>query len=198
VAGVSVTFGDATAPNAPIFNVSNYNGTQSVTVQVPVETPVGDDVPVTITGVTGSTTVTANILQAALGVFDTGDALDDGRRMALVIRADGSVVSAANPIAPGETGRAFVTGLIPPEGLTTNAQLPIDSDIEITTPVIVGINNAGAPVLSVKYARNLVGVWEVQFQVRANTPSGTNIPFVVAIPINGKLVYSQASDIAIQ
>jgi len=205
VANVSVTFATATdptasgAPNAPIFNVSNYNGQESVSVEVPLDALVGDSVPVTITvGGVSTSDVTATILQAAPGVFDMGFPGDDGLRAAVVLREDGSVVSPSNPLPRGETGRAYVTGLIPPAGLTTNAQLPIDSDIEITTPVIVGVNNAGTKLISVKYARNLVGVWEVQFQVRPTSKTGSNLPFAIGIPITGGTAYSQASDIAIQ
>ncbi len=202
VAGVSLTFAtaaDPTAsgpPNAPIFNVSNYNGQESVSVEVPLDAVTG---PVTITvGGVSTTDVTATILQAAPGVFDMGLPGTDGLRTALILRPDGSVVSPTNALARGETGRAYVTGLIPPAGLTTNAQLPIDTDIEITTPVIVGVNNAGTKVISVKYARNLVGVWEVQFQVHSNSKTGSNLPFAVAVPTDAGNAYSQTSDIAIQ
>jgi len=205
VANVSVTFAtaaDPTAsgpPNAPIFNVSNYNGQESVSVEVPLEATIGPNMPVTITvGGVSTSGVTATILQAAPGVFDMGLPGTDGLRAAVVLRPDGSVVSPANPLARGETGRAYVTGLIPPAGLTTNAQLPIDSDIEITTPVIVGVNNSGTKLIAVKYARNLVGVWEVQFQVHANSKTGPNLPFSVGVPIPGGHAYSQSSDIAIQ
>jgi uncharacterized protein (TIGR03437 family) len=206
VAGVSVTFAtntDPTAaspnPNAPIFNVSNYNGQESVSVQVPLEASVGQNVPVTITAGGASASVSATILEASPGIFDTGDVNPEtGRRAAVVLRPDGSVVSPANPIQRGETGRAFVTGLIPPPGLTTNAQLPIDSDIVITTPVIVGVNNAGVKVDSVKYAANLVGVWELKFEVPSDTATGDHVPFVIAVPVTGGKAFSQTSDLAIQ
>ena len=207
VAGVSLTFATeadpaATSgvPNAPIFNVSNYNGQESVSVQVPVEALVGASVPVTITVAGVSTTgVTATILQTAPGVFDMGLAGTDGLRTALILRPDGSVVSPLNALARGEIGRAYITGLIPPAGLTTDAQLPIDTDILFTSPLIVGVNNAGVPISSVKYARNLVGVWEVQFEVPAKSKTGPNLPFAVGVPLaGGGHAYSQTSDIAIQ
>ena len=206
VAGVSLTFAtaaDPTAtsgvPNAPIYNVSNYNGQESVSVEVPLEALTGANVPVTITvGGASTTDVTATILQTSPGVFDTGLAGADGLRAAVILRPDGSVVSPANALARGEIGRAYVTGLIPPAGLTTNAQLPIDTDIVITTPVIVGVNNAGVKVISVKYARNLVGVWEVQFEVPSNAKTGSNLHFAIGVPITGGHAYSQTSDIAIQ
>jgi hypothetical protein len=64
--------------------------------------------------------------------------------------------------------------------------------------VIVGVNNAGVKVISVKYARNLVGVWEVQFEVPSNAKTGSNLPFAIGVPITGGHAYSQTSDIAIQ
>jgi uncharacterized protein (TIGR03437 family) len=194
IAGVSVMFGSTPAP---IYDVVNYNGAQSVTVEVPLEAQVGTEA-VTVTANGANTVVNATVSQAAPGIFETGNVGPDGLRMAVVVRPDGSVVGPNNAIARGEIGRAYVTGLVPPAGLATDGLSPIDSDIEITTPVIVGVNNAGVHVPSVTYARNLVGVWEVQFQVPANTTPGARVPFVVAVPVSGKLVFSQGSTIPVQ
>ncbi|HXJ38597.1 MAG TPA: hypothetical protein VNH18_04920, partial [Bryobacteraceae bacterium] len=142
--------------------------------------------------------VNATILEAAPGFFEYGDVGPDGRRLAVVLRPDGSVVSADNPILRGEIGRAFVTGLIAPAGLTTDALSPIDSDIEITSGVVTGINNRGVPTIAVKYARNVVGIWEVQFKVPDNATSGRD-PFALAmITSGGKRVYTQASAIVVK
>jgi uncharacterized protein (TIGR03437 family) len=195
IAGVTVTFGSTPAP---IYNLANIGGMESVTVEVPLEAALGGDT-VTITANGGSTTVNATILEAAPGFFETGDVGPDNRRMAVVLRPDGSVVSPTNPILRGEIGRAFVTGLIAPAGLGTDALAPIDSDIEITSGVVVGINNAGVPTISVKYARNLVGVWEVQFKVPDKATPGLRDPFALAmITSSGKRVYSQPSTIAVK
>jgi len=88
IAGVTVTFGSTPAP---IFNLVNIDGTESVTVQVPLEAAVGGDT-VTIAANGGSTTVNTNILEAAPGFFEWGDVGPDNRRMAVVLRPDGSVV----------------------------------------------------------------------------------------------------------
>jgi uncharacterized protein (TIGR03437 family) len=198
IAGVSVTFG-STNIQAPIYDVVNLNGTESVTVEVPVDASlVGTEIPVTITAPVGAITVNATVLPLAPGIFETGDAGPDGRRMAVVLRPDGSPVSPTNPILRGETGRAFVTGLTPPGGLATDALAPIDSDIVIPTPVIVGINNAGVRVPSVKYARGMVGVWEVEFVVPKGTNPDARAPFAVAVPVNGKLIFAQPSTINVQ
>jgi len=195
IAGVTVTFGNTPAP---LFNLVNIDGMESVTVEVPLEAAVGGDT-VTIAANGGSTTVNANILEAAPGFFEWGDLGPDNRRMAVVLRPDGSVVTATNPILRGEIGRAFVTGLIAPAGLGTNALAPLDSDIEITSGVVTGINNAGVPTISVKYAHNLVGIWEVQFKVPDNAKAGLRDPFALAmITSSGKRVYTQPSVIAIK
>jgi uncharacterized protein (TIGR03437 family) len=197
IAGVSVTFGTANIP-APIFDVVNWNGSESVTVEVPVdETLVGPQIPVTITASDGSTTVNANISQAAPGIFESIGS--DNVRRAVVLRPDGSEATTANPLLRGETGRVFVTGLVSPPGLGTNMLSPIDSDIAITTPVIVGVDNAGVKVPSVHYARNMVGVWEVEFVVPTTGKAGPrDAPFAVAVPVSGKLVFGQSSLIPVK
>jgi adhesin/invasin len=197
IAGVSVTFGTANIP-APIYDVVNWNGSESVTVEVPVdETLVGPQIPVTITASDGSTTVNADVSQAAPGIFESIGS--DNVHRAVVLRPDGSVATSANPILRGETGRTFVTGLIPPAGLGTDMLSPLDSDIAITTPVIVGVDNAGVKVVLVQYARNMVGVWEVQFVVPSSGAAGPrDAPFAVAVPVNGKLVFAQSSLIPVQ
>ncbi len=196
IAGVTVSFGSTPAP---IYNVANFGGTESVTVEVPLEATVGGDT-VIIAANGGSTTVNATILESAPGFFETGDVGPDHKRMAVVLRPDGSVVSPTNPILRGEIGRAYVTGLIAPAGLGTDALSPIDSDIDIPIAgVVVGINNAGVPTISVIYARNVVGVWEVQFKVPDNAKPGLRDPFALAmITSSGKRVYTQASTIPVQ
>jgi uncharacterized protein (TIGR03437 family) len=197
IAGVSVTFGTANIP-APIYDVVNWNGSESVTVEVPVDDSlVGDQIPVTITASDGSTTADATISQAAPGIFESIGS--DNVHRAVVLRPDGSVATPANPLLRGETGRTFVTGLIPPAGLGTDMLSPIDSDIAITTPVIVGVDNAGVKVLLVQYARNMVGVWEVQFVVPSSGAAGPrDAPFAVAVPVNGHLVFGQSSLVSVK
>jgi uncharacterized protein (TIGR03437 family) len=194
IAGVTVTFGSTPAP---IYDVANVNGSESVTIQVPLEATLGGDT-VTIAANGGSTTLNATVLEAAPGFFETGDIGPDGRRLAVVLRPDGSVVTADNPILRGEIGRAFVTGLTAPAGLTTDALSPIDSDIQITSGVVTGISNRGVPTIAVNYARNVVGIWEVQFKVPDNATPGRD-PFALAmITSTGKRAYTQASAIVVK
>jgi uncharacterized protein (TIGR03437 family) len=193
LAGVTVKFGEVFAP---IYNVSHIGSDESVTVQVPFELAPGF-VPVTIDVSGGATTVNAHISSVGPGIFET--LVPDGIRRAVLVRPDGSFVSPTNPAHKGERIRAYVTGLIAPAGeIGTNEFSPLDHDVEITTPVVVGVNNAGVHVERVIYARNLIGVWQVEFDVPDNTASGINAPFAVAVPVGKSLVYSQGSKISIQ
>jgi uncharacterized protein (TIGR03437 family) len=195
VANVTVQFDDHFAP---IFSVNNINGQESVNVQVPFEITPGPAVPVTITVNGQSTTgLTANIMPGAPGIFQT--VMSDSVARAVALRPDGSVVEIENPAQRGEEIRTYVTGLIPAAGsIGTDMFAPLGSDIAITTPVIVGVNNAGVLVPQVVYARDMIGVWEVHFIVPEDTATGNNVPFAVAIPVNGKLVFGQPSKIPVK
>jgi hypothetical protein len=43
-----------------------------------------------------------------------------------------------------------------------------------------------------------VGIWEVEFQVPSSAKTGGRVPFVVGIPVNGKLTFSQGTVIHIR
>ena len=84
--------------------------------------------------------------------------------------------------------------MVPPPGLATGQYSPLDSDIILDTPVIVGVNNGGVRVVQVKYAHNLIGVWEVQFEVPANAAGGNDAPFaVVVVTPDNHVKFSQGS-----
>ena len=63
--------------------------------------------------------------------------------------------------------------------------------------VIIGLNNEGVDVAYAKYVANMIGVWEVAFDVPMRMPSG-NLPFVIAVILNGQLVFSNPSVFAVQ
>lgn len=195
VAGVTVQFDGL---YAPIYSVSNIQGQESVNVQVPFEVSPGT-VPVTINvnGGTNPPGLTALISPAAPGIFET--IMSDGAKRAVAVRPDGSFVSLENPAQRGERIRTYLTGLTPDPGtVKTNMFAPLDNEIAITSRVIVGLNNAGVPVHSVTYAQDLIGVWEVQFDIPSNAPTGPNVIFSVGVPSGGRYAYTQASYIPIK
>jgi uncharacterized protein (TIGR03437 family) len=193
LSGVSVTFGGVTAP---IFWISNIDGVETVTVQVPFEAPDSGTVPVTVTS--SGTQATVNVTMAAFspGIFENVDS--QGRRFAIITRADGSYVTPDNPIGRGESGRAYLTGL----GRTnspafTNALGGVGQ--RVTANVIVGINDAGVQTISAEYAQNLIGVYVVTFQVPADTTPGLTRNFGVGVDVGGgNIIFANGSTIAIR
>jgi uncharacterized protein (TIGR03437 family) len=201
LAGVTVKWGASPARLSPIYNVSNLTssgGSEFLTVQVPFEVTPGPNVPVTITVGNGQAELTAKVSETAPAVFEWLNPPDTKKR-AVMLRPDGTLVTIDNPAHPGDIIRAYVTGLIAPASLATGEGTPLDGEIDVTTPVIVGVNNGGVRVVKVSYAENLTGVWEVQFEVPADTATGNDAPFaVVVVGTDGAVYFSQPSRMPIQ
>ncbi len=206
MAGVSVQFGTA---SAPVLTVVNENGQESVTVQVPCETVPGT-VPMTVTAGSGtSTPFNVTVLPLSPGLFETQ--MSDGKRRAVLVRPDGSYVSLENPARRGEIIRMYATGLgqtTPPMVTGQTVALVLDSlgnptpeIMDVNAQVVVGVNNAGVRVVYARYAWNLVGVYEVAFEVPADTATGNNVPFAIALYQNTNppsLLFGNGSAIPIQ
>jgi uncharacterized protein (TIGR03437 family) len=211
VAGVTVQFGGVFAP---ILDVANVGGQETVSVQVPCEVPPSATVPpatvpmvVTVDGAASAPFPVA-VLPISPGIFQFTDS--DGQLRAVLVRPDGSFASVSNPARAGEVMRMFVTGLGPTTpGLFTDEFDPLVPDasnnlvpenLVVNASVVVGVNNSGVLVVSAKYAYGMVGVYEVEFQVPANTATGNNAPFAVAVyqDQGTKLLFGNPSLIPIQ
>ncbi len=197
LAGVTVQFGPDSAPKwAPIYYVCNMNGEESVAIQAPFDLPVGST-SVTVRVHSGKTTVdNVPVLAVQPGIFETVGA--DNLRYGVVIRADGSFVSPDNPIARGEIGGVFGTGLGPvlPATGTNQAGLPGQ---EVVANLVVGINNEGVRVVGGEYAINMIGVYVVYFEVPADTETGPARPLALAVrAADDSLIIGPGSTIAIQ
>jgi uncharacterized protein (TIGR03437 family) len=208
VAGVSIQFG---AVSAPILNVANLNGVESVSAQVPCETPSSSAVPpatvpmvVTVDGA-ASQPFNVAVTPYSPGIFQFVDT--DGQTRAVVVREDGSFVTLANPARPGDTLRMFVTGLgqtTPP--LVTNEFDPlveqngswVPQNLPVSAGVIVGVNNGGVLVLSSRYAYGMVGVYEVDFQLSQNAVASNNAPFAIVVFEGNTVVFGNGSLIPVQ
>lgn len=191
LAGASVTFGGV---EAPIFWTANIDGRESITVQVPFEAPENTVIPVTVFSNNVSATVNISISPAAPGIFETVDS--QGRRFAVVTRADGTFVTPDNPIGRGEEARVYVTGLgRPTGGGFTNA---LGAGQNVAANVVVGVNDAGVNVLRAQYAPGLIGVYIVAFTVPADTATGSARNLAVAVESGGSLIFGNGSNIAIR
>jgi uncharacterized protein (TIGR03437 family) len=192
LAGVSITFNGTPAP---IYYVSNSNSQQTVAVQVPFEVQPGSAVSVVVTGVGGtSATVTTAVQQVAPGVFTTGGP----QNIAVVVRSDGSYVSATNPAQRGEVIQLYVTGLglVSPAAPTGAAGIPGQS---VVAQLLVGLNNAGVPFMSADYAPGIEGVYVITLQVPMDTTPGPSQPVGLLIfDSAGNSFYGQSTNLPIQ
>jgi uncharacterized protein (TIGR03437 family) len=195
VANVTVQFGNTFAP---IYSVANQSGQESVTVQVPCDVAAGN-VPVTIKVGGGSAQFTAQVSSVAPGIFEY--AMSDGKRRAVLVKPDGTYVSLENPARRGEIIHAWVTGLgtaFTPTISTNSPGIPdVDSMINDLGSIAVGVNNGGVRVVSAKYAQNLIGVYEIAFQVPDDVPAG-NLNFAISIAQGGNRIFGNPSQIPVQ
>jgi uncharacterized protein (TIGR03437 family) len=191
--------------SAPIFNVANVSGQQQITVQVPCEVVPSSSVPVTVTvGSAPPATVNVPVLAASPGIFQT--TMSDGVSRAVAIRPDGSFVSLANPARRGEIVRAYATGLgVTSPSVGTDATAIPGTDAIVQGTVIVGITNSagqgeGVRVSGARVAPDLIGVFEVSFQVPTDAVTGNNVAFSIGVyPVGGGApIYSATAKIPIQ
>jgi uncharacterized protein (TIGR03437 family) len=190
---VSVRFG--TAP-APILGMANFDEQESVTVQVPFETPIGWTL-VTLRVGDVSVTRRVQVLPATPGIFQVK--MSDSKVRGIVLRPDGSVVDLEHPALAGEVLRLFATGLGPlAPPVRTNEPGIAPPVSEPRRRLIIGVNNQGVPLVSAHYAARMVGVEEITFQIPANVPPGTDIPLSVGVVVDGKPVYSNKSTLPVK
>ena len=188
--GVEVVF-DTTS--APIYAVSNVNGQEQITVQAPCSLAPGTtSVTIRNGGLTSISGVP--VLRVQPGIFETSDS--NGRRYAVLLRADGSYVTPTNAARRGDVLRMFATGLgITNPATDTNRAGVAGQNVAAST--IVGVNDAGVRVVSAAYAPGMIGVYVVDFEVPADTQTGTFRSLAIALDGgNGNLVYGQGSSIA--
>ncbi|HEY6392429.1 MAG TPA: hypothetical protein VIX89_14185 [Bryobacteraceae bacterium] len=180
---------------APIYYVLNSGGVEQVTVQVPFETQPGT-ANVTINSVGGgSTTVQLLIQPVAPGVFES---LYGNQKVAVATRPDGSVVSPANPARRGEAIKIYVTGLgqVSPAAATGSFGIPGQN---VLASIIVGLNDAGAQLISAQYAPGMVGVYVLAVQVPADATTGPARPFgLIVSDSTGKQYTAPGTSIPIQ
>ena len=175
---------------APIFNIANTNNQQQITFQVPCSlTPGSATVTVNVGGGTASVAVPLN--PASPGIF--GVQQSNGSFLPVLERPDGSFVSAQNPARAGETVIAFVTGLGPTTPAVATNSLPIPgSAATVQGTVIVGFAGGGIPFTSAQASPDLIGVYEVSFQVPSTGPTGNQSFSIGLLPAGSSTVYYSA------
>ena len=183
LAGVTVTFN---GKSAPIFSVSNVNGVQQVTVQVPYEVAGLATASVVITTPGGGSGIFTVTLQTySPGIFTT-NLFGLANQVVAIHLSDGSYVSPTNPAHRGEVIIFFVTGAGQTTPLTGTGDAGIPNQ-NIAANIAVGFNNAGVPYLSAQTVVGLIGVYAITLQVPSDATPGPSQPV-------GFIVYDNAGN----
>jgi uncharacterized protein (TIGR03437 family) len=193
---ISFQVAGATATTmAPILNIATASTSQQlITFQVPCElVPNFYNATVTINGGTPVTVQGIPVRPGAPGIFETLGS--DGARRAIAVRPDGSIVSLSNPARRTEIIRFYITGAVPVLPALASASLPtpgVPSTPTDPNQVVVGLNNSGVGGVMVQAATELIGVYEVTFQV-PNDPTlvGTNNVLAVGVTALGNPIQYQ-------
>jgi uncharacterized protein (TIGR03437 family) len=184
---------------APIYSVSNINGQEQLTFQVPCDVNPGSNIPLTVNVGGGTATTNITLLPGSPGIFST--VMSDGVSRAVIVRPDGTFVSLQNPARRGEVVRMYATGLGPvTPSVSTNSTPTPGVDSLVNGQLIVGVNSAGARVISGRLAPSLVGVYEVAFQVPTDAPVGNDVVLSLAVNVPGDSTtrFSAGNKIVIQ
>ena len=149
-------------------------------------------------------TVNVPVLAASPGIFQT--TMSDGVLRAVAVRPDGSFVSLANPARRGEIVRAYATGLgVTSPTVGTNATAIPGTDAVVQGILIMGVTNTagqgeGVRVSNARVAPDLIGVFEIPFQMPSDAATGNNVSFSIGvIPVGSSTpIYSATAKIPIQ
>ena len=132
---------------------------------------------VTVAGQAGATS-TVRLDSVVPGVFTLSN---DGRGAAAVLHQDGvTVVTPQNPARPGEIVVLYATGLgaVTP-ALPTGAPSEGNRTVAATTVSVAGI--ASPRIDFSGAAPSYVGLYQVNFQIPANAPTGSTQPLVLTV-----------------
>ena len=184
--------------NAPIYSVSNVNGQESVTIQVPYEVNPGV-ASVTVRTAGGGTTTVDNVQvnQVSPAVFETTDPVNN-RRYAVGYRQDGTAISSTNPARRGDIIRIFATGLGQTSPGTGTNRIAAAGQT-VSAPIVVGLGNAGVRLVSAEALPGSVGIYVLTIEVPADAQ--TNVASPVGLFVtgpNGQQVVAASSSIPIQ
>ncbi len=176
--GTQVTFNNIAAPISSIG--ASPAGPQSVTVQVPCELQASASVPVAVSVSGGSASISVPVKQASPGVFE--NLLSNNTFQAVIVRPDGSFVTAQNPARRGETVVAFATGLGPSIPAVPTGELPPPGISAMPQyQVVVGMQGGGAQLISAQLSPDRVGVWMVTFVIPQNITPGPDVTFSIGV-----------------
>jgi uncharacterized protein (TIGR03437 family) len=167
--GVSVSVGGIPAP---LYSISNVNGQEQVSFQVPFGIAGRSTAPVVVTR-DGQASASADVPVSAVqpGVYTS-----DGAAAITVHAADYTLATAAHPLAAGEYAFFYVSGL----GGVSNAPAdgeggPVTTLARALADVRVTLGGLDSEVQFAGLAPGLVGVYQVNFLVPAGVRNGADL-----------------------
>lgn len=147
---------------APLLYVSP----EQINIQVPWDVDTGRVDMVVNRGGELSQPETAYIVQAWPGLF-------------LAAHKEGAPVSSLNPAKGGETIYVYATGLGSVNAVVPSGKPPAgDLRAETLYPLSATIGEQSAPCTA-RLAAGMVGIYEIEMEVPAGTPSGTAVPLMI-------------------
>jgi len=144
---------------------------EQINFQVPFEIAPGTTTIEVENNGSRSTVGGVRVLLAQPGIFEVG--LVAGGSVGAVLHAGtGALVTPDTPAAHGEAVSLFLTGVGPtnPPG-QTGVPGPVPPPLA-TLPVIVGVDNKGAPLLFRGYAPGFLGLYQINFEIPADARCG--------------------------
>ena len=161
---------------APILAIANQNGVEQVNFQVPFEVT-GPTTTVTVTRAgQSSASSSVSVLDLQPGVYTS-----DGTQAIVVHSVDYTLADATRPLDHGEFAFVYVSGLgrvaNPP---ATGSGAPIAPLASAQADVRVSLAGSPCEVQYAGLAPGFVGVYQVNFRVPANAPSGLQELIVTA------------------
>ena len=163
---------------APIYGLANVNGQEQVNFQVPYEAA-GQSTASVIVRRSGqsSAPVTVSLLTRQPAIFTT------------IHNADSTLVTPARPLQRGEYAFLYATGLGPVSNQPPSGSAAPGSPFAIVQGD-VRVTLAGLPcdVPFAGLAPGFAGVYQVNFQVPANTPSGSQEVVITAGGVTSPVV----------
>jgi uncharacterized protein (TIGR03437 family) len=156
-----------------------YASADQVNAVVPFEVVPGSTANVTVqfSDVT-SNTVSMPISSSAPGIFTANGT---GFGQGSVLNQDSSINSSINPAPRGSVIQIFLTGAGQTVPASSDGVIALGAS-ELGLPVVVGINNAGAPVTYAGAAPYLVaGIVQINAQIPEGAPVGNAIPLTIKV-----------------
>ena len=161
-----------------------YSGAGQINAQLPFD--MSGTLTLRVSTPNGAAQTTLRVSDAAPGIFV---AATEAGRVATVLRADGTLASAASPVRPGENLTVFLTGLGAVAGDVQAGQAAPTVPLATTRlPVAVRISSTMVTPSYSGLAPGYAGLYQVNFRVPPDMPPGLHSLEILADGVPSNIV----------